>query len=493
VAAPHADLEEATIADLAARMARGETSASALVEAYLARIDAIDRAGPALRSILEVNPDAPAIAASLDRERRARGPRGALHGIPVVVKDNVDTGDRMHTTAGSLALAGAPAPRDAQVVARLRAAGAVILGKTNLSEWANIRSSRSTSGWSARGGLTRNPYALDRNASGSSSGTAAAVAASLATAGVGTETDGSIVSPSSICGLVGVKPTVGLLGGAGIVPISHSQDTAGPMARTVVDAALLLGAMSGVDYAASLHAVDLRGVRLGVRRKSYGDLSPLVEAVYTNALDELRSLGCTLVDPAEPALPKELGDWELDVLLTELKADLATYLATRPGVAVRTLQDVVRFNLDHAREELRWFAHDLFEKALAKAGLDSADYLDSLGRCRRATRGDGIDAILATHRLDALVAPTGGPAWRTDLLNGDNAAAAGSSSTLAAVAGYPSITVPSGELTGLPLGISFTGGARSEAVLLRIAYGYEQATRHRRPPLYRATVDVFPA
>jgi amidase len=492
--APRSDLEEATIADLAARMARGETSASALVEGYLARIEALDRpaaaAGPALRSILEVNPDARAIAASLDTERRARGPRSALHGIPIVVKDNVDTGDRMQTTAGSLALAGPPAPRDADVVARLRAAGAVILAKTNLSEWANIRSSRSTSGWSARGGLTRNPYALDRNTSGSSSGTAAAVAASLAAAGVGTETDGSIVSPSSICGLVGVKPTVGLLGGAGIVPISHSQDTAGPMARTVADAALLLGAMAGVDYTASLHAGDLRGVRLGVRRKSYGDLSSLVEAAYAKTLDDLRALGATLVDPAEPDLPKDLGDWETDVLLTELKADLAKYLATRPGVTVRTLDDVVRFNIDHASDELRWFAQDLFDKALAKGGLDSAAYLDALARCRKATRDDGIDAVITTHRLDALVAPTGGPAWRTDLLSGDNAAAAGSSSTLGAVAGYPSVTVPSGELCGLPLGILFTGRARSEAVLLRIAYAYEQATRHRRAPTYRATVDA---
>jgi amidase len=308
---------------------------------------------------------------------------------------------------------------------------------------------------------------------------------------VGTETDGSIVSPSSICALVGIKPTVGLLGGAGIVPIAHSQDTAGPMARTVTDAALLLGAMAGVDYAPSLDAAGLRGARIGVRRKSYGDLSPLVEAAYARALDELRALGTILADPAEPDLPKDLGDWELDVLLTELKADLATYLAARPNVAVRTLQDVVRFNLEHAREELRWFAQDLFDKALAKGGLDSAAYLDSLARCRKATRDEGIDAVMTAHRLDALVSPTGGPAWRTDLLSGDNAAPAGTSSTLAAVAGYPSITVPSGELTGLPLGISFTGRARSEATLLRIAYAYEQATRHRTPPLYRATVDVF--
>lgn len=492
VSAPHADLEEATIADLAARMKRGETSAAGIVDAYLARVEALDRGGPALRSILEVNPDARSIAASLDEERRARGPRGPLHGIPVVVKDNVDTGDRMQTTAGSFALAGPPAAKDADVVARLRAAGAVILAKTNLSEWANIRSTRSTSGWSARGGLTRNPYALDRNTSGSSSGTAASVAASLAAAGVGTETDGSIVSPSSICGLVGIKPTVGLLGGGGIVPISHTQDTAGPMARSVADAAALLGAMAGADYASSLDPAGLKGARIGVRRKTYGDLSPVVEAGYAAVLDELRALGAVLVDPVDPEMPKELGDWELEVLLTELKADLAKYLAGRPGVAVRSLEDVVRFDLAHAREELRWFGQEMFEKALAKGGLDAPAYVDALARCRKATRDDGIDAVMTAHSLDALVAPTGGPAWRTDLINGDNPAAGGGSATLAAVAGYPNVTVPSGELCGLPLGVSFTGRARSEATLLRIAFAYEQATRHRKPPLYRASVDVFP-
>lgn len=489
-AAPHAELEEATIADLAARMNRGELTARDLALGYLARIDALDRSGPSLRAVLETNPDALAIADALDAERRSRGPRGPLHGIPLVVKDNIDTGDRMLTTAGSLALVGAPAPRDADVVERLRKAGAVILGKTNLSEWANIRSTRSTSGWSARGGLTRNPYTLDRNTSGSSSGSAAAVAASLAAAALGTETDGSIVSPSSMCGLVGVKPTVGLLGGRGIVPISHTQDTAGPMARTVADAAVVLGALAGADYSDALRGDGLRGARVGVRTHSYDEMSPQVNATFEAALADMRALGAVLVDPADPELPHELGEWELEVLLTELKADLAAYLATRTGIAVRSLADIVRFDLDHAAQELRWFGQELFEKSLSKGGLDSPGYVDALARCGKSTRDGGIDAVVKSHQLDALVAPTGGPAWRSDLLTGDNLTGGGSS-TLAAIAGYPSVTVPSGELCGLPLGISFTGAARSEATLLRLAYAYEVATRHRRPPLYRPTIDVF--
>jgi amidase len=489
-AAPHAELEEATIAELAARMNRGELTARDLVLGYLARIEAIDGSGPSLRAVLETNPDALAIADALDGERRARGPRGPLHGIPVLVKDNIDSGDRMLTTAGSLALAGAPAPRDADVVERLRRAGAVLLGKTNLSEWANIRSTHSTSGWSARGGLTRNPYALDRNTSGSSSGSAAAVAASLATVALGTETDGSIVSPSSICGLVGVKPTVGLLGGRGIVPISHAQDTAGPMARTVADAALLLGALASADYAAALRPDGLRGARIGVRRHSYDEVTPQVNASFEAALADLKALGAVLIDPADPELPHELGEWELEVLLTELKADLAAYLATRTGVAMRSLDDVVRFDRDHAAQELRWFGQELFEKSLGKGGLDSPAYVDALAKCRKASRDGGIDAVVKAHQLDALVAPTGGPAWRTDLLSGDNTSGGGSS-TLSAIAGYPNVTVPSGDLCGLPLGISFTGPARSEATLLRLAFAYEAATRHRRAPLYRPTVDVF--
>ncbi len=486
--APHGELEEATIADLSARMARGDLTSRALVDAYVARVEALDRRGPALRSVLELNPDAPAIAAALDAERRAKGVRGPLHGIPVVVKDNIDTGDRMQTTAGSLALVGAPARRDADVIARLRQAGAVLLGKTNLSEWANIRSTHSVSGWSARGGLTRNPYAIDRSTSGSSSGSAAAVAASLASVAIGTETDGSIVSPSSICGLVGVKPTVGLLGGAGIVPISRTQDTAGPIARTVADAAVLLGALAGRDYALSLDRNGARGARIGVLRRSYGDMSPAAETSFAAALDDLRRLGAVLVDPVVIPNTHDAVDPELDVLLFELKEGMAAYLATRQDQPARTLEDLVRFNTAHAREELAWFGQELFEKALAKGGLDSPAYLAALATCRRIVRDEGIDAVMAANRLDALVAPTGGPAWRVDVVNGDNPNGGGSSS-LAAVAGYPSVTVPCGEVMGLPLGMSILGTAWSEGVLLRVAFAYEQATRHRRPPTYRATID----
>jgi amidase len=478
----HDDLEEATIADLGARMQRGELSATDLVTRYLARIDAIDRKGPALTSVIETNPDALAIAARCDEERRAGKVRGPLHGIPILVKDNIDTGDRMQTTAGSLALAGPPAPRDATAVARLREAGAILLGKTNLSEWANMRSSRSTSGWSARGGLTKNPYALDRNASGSSSGSGAAVAANLCAAALGTETDGSIVSPSSICGIVGMKPTVGLVSGSGIVPIAHSQDTAGPMTRSVADAALLLQVLAGEDYAKALAAGRAMPKRIGVVR-GLGNPSKPVLAIFDAAVEDLRRLGATMIDGVDLGAVSKLDDPELLVLLYELKADMARYLEARQHPSgARTLDDLLRFNAAHAREELAYFGQEHFEAAVAKGGLDTREYLDALATCRRIARDEGIDAAMTKHRLDALVAPTGGPAWITDLVNGD--AFTGSSSTPAAVAGYPSITVPAGHLHGLPIGISFFGGARSEAVLLAIAHAYEQATRHRRKPLF---------
>jgi amidase len=500
--APHADLEEATIAELSARMAKGELAAVDLVDRYVARIEAIDRAGPLLRSVIELNPEARAIAAGLDEERKVRGPRGPLHGIPVLLKDNIDTGDRMLTTAGSLALAAAPAPADSHVAARLREAGAVILGKTNLSEWANMRSSKSTSGWSARGGLTRNPYVLDRNTSGSSSGSAAAAAASLCAVAVGTETDGSIVSPASICGLVGLKPTVGLVSRTGIVPIAHSQDTAGPMARTVADAAALLSALTGVDprdaattgqparidYLEALDSGAARGKRLGVVRAWHGIAKPVM-AIFDAAVAELRKLGAVIVDPVELGPMGKLDDPEMEVLLTELAADLAAYLATRgTGIRARTLADVVRFNAEHAAGELSWFGQELFEQAVAKGGLDSPAYREALATCRRIARDEGIDAALRAQKLDALVAPTGGPAWMTDLVNGDSFT--GSSSTPAAVAGYPSITVPAGALQGLPIGISFFAGAYSEPTLIGLAYAYEQATRHRQRPRFLATLDA---
>jgi amidase len=500
--APFADLEEVTLAALAGRLARGEISARELTERYLARIEALDRKGPRLRSVLETSPTALAEAERLDGELRSGKVRGPLHGIPIVLKDNIDTGDAMQTTAGSLALLGAPAPRDATVAARLREAGAVLLGKTNLSEWANIRSSHSTSGWSARGGLTRNPYALDRNTSGSSSGSAAATAANLCAASVGTETDGSIVSPSSICGLVGLKPTVGLVSRAGIIPISSTQDTAGPMTRTVADAALLLGVLAGadsrdpataaqparVDYTRALDKDGLRGRRIGVVRGLSGIGKP-VWAIFDAALEDLRRLGAVLVDPVDLGPLGKLDDPELAVLLFELKAGMAAYLAERrPPSGVRTLEDVVRWNTAHAADELRWFGQELFEQAVAKGPLDSAAYRDALALCGKVARDEGIDAALRRDRLDALVAPTGGPAWLSDLVNGD--AFTGSCSTVAAVARYPHLTVPAGMLHGLPIGLSFFAGAYSEATLLRMGYAYEQATKRRERPRFPATVDL---
>ena len=499
-------LAEATIGDLQDGMKSGKWTARSITEAYLARIDALDAGGPALRSVLEKNPDALAIADSLDRERRETGPRGPLHGIPILVKDNVDTVDRMATTAGSLALVGAKPPADAFVVRRLRDAGAVLLGKTNLSEWANIRSSTSTSGWSGRGGLTRNPYALDRNPCGSSSGSGVAVAASLCSAAVGTETDGSIVSPSSANGIVGVKPTVGLVSRSGVIPISHSQDTAGPMARTVRDAAILLGALAGIDaedaatgagerralpdYTAFLDPNGLKGARIGVVRGLFGFLDR-VDAVMAEALAAIKSAGAELVDPVELTSAAKIGEPEGTVLHYEFKAGLNAYLARLgPGAPVKTLKDVIAFNEKHAKEEMPYFGQETFLKAEARGPLTSFEYLEALAKSRRLARTEGIDATMDRHKLDALVAPTLGPACVTDLVNGDRWL--GDASTAPAVAGYPHITVPAGFVFGLPVGISFFGRAWSEPVLLKVAYGFEQATRARRPPRYLTTADLKP-
>jgi amidase len=495
--------EQPDAAALAAAMAEGGLTSEQIVRDCLARIAAIDHAGPKLMSVIELNPDAIAIAKALDAERKAGRVRGPLHGLPVLVKDNIATGDRMSTSAGSLALDGVRATRDAHVVKRLRDAGAVILGKTNLSEWANIRSTRSVSGWSARGGLTRNPYALDRNTSGSSSGTAAAIAASLAPLGVGTETDGSIVSPASICGLVGLKPTVGRLSRDGIVPIAPSQDTPGPMTRSVADAALLYAAMAGRDgaddatSAAPAEPVPtaiplpddaLRGARIGVARAYFTGFDEL-DALIDQAIVVMKRAGAEIVDPVDLASPT-YTDAELRVLLYELKASLPRHLATfAPGAKVKTLADAIAFNRAHHEREMAWFGQELFEKAEAYGGIDTKEYLDSLAECRKGARENGLDRVLKANRLDALIAPTGGPAWLIDPVNGDHSGA--SFSSPAAVAGYPHLTVPAGFVRGLPVGLSFVGSAWSEARLLALGHAYETISANRRPPTFprRTTPD----
>ena len=498
------ELDEITVAKLQREMQSGGLTAVSVTEKYLARLENADKHGPAVNSVIEINPEALAMAERLDRERKAKRPRGPLHGIPVLIKDNIATRDRMMTTAGSLALVGARPVKDAFVVKRLRDAGAVILGKANLSEWANIRSSHSTSGWSGRGGLTRNPYALDRNPCGSSSGSAAAVSANFCMLALGTETDGSIVCPSSVNGMVGIKPTVGLVSRAGIIPIAHSQDTAGPMARTVTDAAILLGALSGVDaddpaseasrgkafadYTKFLDPNGLRASRIGVVRKFFG-ISEAVDSLMNQALEEMKRQGAVIVDPVELGTSDQLGDSELLVLLYELKADLNSYLAAlAPGAPVHTLQDIIEFNERNRKKEMPYFGQDLFIKAEAKGPLTEKEYLDALEKNHRLTQKEGIDAVMEKFQLDALVAPTSGPAWLTDLVDGDHDT--GGSSTPAAVAGYPNINVPAGFVFGLPVGISFFGKAYSEPTLLKLAYAFEQATRHRRAPQFLPTANL---
>ena len=496
-------LDEVTVAQLQNWMAVGKYSAVAITRKYLARIEQIDRHGPRLNAVIETNPDAVAIAADLDRERRAKGPRGPLHGIPVLIKDNIDTHDRMTTTAGSLALQGSIAPRDSFVAEKLRAAGAVILGKTNLSEWANFRGSLSTSGWSGRGGQTRNPYVLDRNPSGSSSGSAVAVAANLCAVAVGTETDGSVLSPSSFNGIVGIKPTLGLISRSGIIPIAHSQDTAGPMARSVTDAATLLGALAGSDprdpataesaaraqpdYARSLDARGLEGARLGVARAFFG-FHPKVDLLIQGALKGMKRFGAQLIDPVLLKKSPELEAAEIEVLRYEMKADMNAYLAQLgPAAPVRTLKDIIEFNERHSAQELQWFGQEELIKSQAKGPLTEQAYLEALATCRRLARTEGIDAITDKHNLDAIVAPTSTPAHLTDWVTGDHGL--GDSTTPAAVAGYPSITVPAGFIFGLPVGISFFGRAWSEPKLLRIAFAFEQATKARRPPRFLQAVE----
>jgi amidase len=498
------ELDEITISDLQDGMKSGKFTARFLVEKYSSRIDDVDQRGPAINSVIEMNPDALWIAAALDQERKAKGPRGPLHGIPVLIKDNIDTADRMMTTAGSLALVGSKPSKDSFVAEKLRASGAVILGKTNLSEWANIRSSHSTSGWSGRGGLTKSPYALDRNPCGSSSGSGAGVSANLCAAAIGTETDGSIVCPASSNGVAGIKPTVGLVSRSGIIPISHSQDGAGPLCRTVRDAAIMLGALTGVDprdaatsgsqgksfmdYTQFCDPNGLKGARIGVARKYFG-FSDSVDALMEQSLDTMKKQGATLMDPADIETFGKFDESELLVFMYELKADLNAYLAgLGPNFPMRTLKDIIDFNERNRQREMPYFGQDLFLKAEAKGPLTEKAYLDALEKNHQLARTEGIDATLDKHRLDAIVAPTGGPAWITDLVNGDHVA--GGSSNAAAVAGYPNINVTAGFIFGLPVGISFFGRAWSEPTLIRLAFAFEQATKARQSPRFLPTIAV---
>lgn len=498
--APHEQIEEATITGLQAEMTAGRLSARELTQRYLERIAAMNEAGPELRAVIETNPEALDIAAALDRERAASGPRGPLHGIPVLLKDNIDTADQMQTTAGSLALADSRPGADATIAARLRAAGAVLLGKANMSEWANFRSSYSSSGWSGRGGQARNPYALDRSTSGSSSGSASAVAANLTAVSIGTETNGSILSPGAANGIVGIKPTVGLTSRAGVIPISHTQDTVGPFGRTVADAAATLGALTGVDprdpatqasagnsytdYTQFLDANALRGARIGIARETFFGYSEKADPLAEAAIAALRAAGAEVIDPADLPTAKALRETpaEYQVLLYEFKADLNAYLATRDS-AVRTLEQLIAFNEAHEADEMPIFGQDILIASQAKGPLTEAAYVEALAEIRRLSRTDGIDAVMDAHRLDALFMLTGGPVWKIDQLNGDSERG-GSSAGPAALAGYPAITVPIGAVAGVPVGVTFTGRVFSEPKLIALAYAFEQVTLARTRPTY---------
>ncbi len=502
---PQFELEEMTIAEMQEWMEAGRFTARYLVERYLERIDAMDKSGPRTASVLETNPDALALADELDAERRAGRSRGPLHGIPVFIKDNIDTADKMMTTAGSFALLGAKRERDAFVVERMRSAGVIILGKTNLSEWANFRSTQSSSGWSGRGGQCRNPYALDRNPCGSSSGSGVASSANYCAAAVGTETDGSVVCPSAANSVIGIKPTVGLVSRSGIIPIAHSQDTAGPMARTVADAAALLSAMTGVDsrdsatsasqgnaeadYTRFLEADGLRSARLGVVRENYSGFSPEADGVLEEAIAAMRDAGAEIIDPANIPTAGEFGDSEFEVLLYEFKADLNAYLAgLGPDAPAKSLEELIAFNEANAEREMPFFGQEIFHMAQEKGPLSDDAYREALEKNHRQSRTEGIDAVMDEHRLDALIAPTGAPPWPIDLINGDHYL--GGSSSLAAVSGYPNITVPAGYVYGLPVGLSIFGRAWSEPTLIRIAYGFEQTTKVRRAPRFLPTADL---
>ncbi len=503
---PPTEIDEATIAQLQEMVRSGQQTYGTLTRHYLQCIDDLDRKGPTLRAILEINPDAPGIADQMDTERKAGRLRGPLHGIPIVIKGNIDTHDRMSTTAGSLALAGSIALRDAFIVQKLRAAGAVIIAKTSLSEWANFRSTHSSSGWNGQAGQGKNPYVLDRNTCGSSSGSGQATSANMTALSIGTETDGSIVCPSSAHALVGIKPTVGLWSRAGIIPISASQDTAGPMARTVTDAAILLGVLTGADprdpatarsagealtdYTKSLDAQGLRGARVGVARAKLTGYSYDADRLLTNAIDAMKSAGAVIVDPADIPHLGEYDDTENIVLQYEFKHGINEYLASLgPGAPMKSLKDLITFNEQHASEEMPYFGQEVFIQSQARGPLTDKKYIDALAKNRRLSRTLGIDAVMTQHKLDAIVCPTGNPAWPTDLVNGDHFT--GGSSTPGAVAGYPSITVPMGYALGsLPVGLSFIGRAWSEASLIRLAYSFEQATLHRKAPRFLPSVEL---
>lgn len=503
---PFPELEEVTIAQLQAAMTAGELTARRLTEMYLERISALDKSGPTLKSVIEVNLDVLAIASALDEERASKGVRGSLHGIPILLKDNIATLDRMQTTAGSLALLHSRVPRDAFVAARLREAGAVILGKANLSEWANFRSTSSSSGWSGRGGQCLNPYVLNRTPCGSSSGSASAVASNLAAASLGTETDGSIIAPATMCGVVGIKPTLGLTSRAGVVPIAHSQDTVGPFGRTVADAAVLLGAIIGVDahdaatsesegklhndYTQFLDADGLRGARIGIARESFFGYSSKSDAITENAIQRMRDLGASIIDPANIPTSKQMSssESEMTVLLYEFKADLNAYLSELTESQVRTLEDIIAFNKAHAEEELPYFGQEVLLMAQETTTLDDPKYIAALEENHRLARQEGIDAVMEQHQLDALVVPSGSPAWTIDLINGDHSM--GGSTQPSALAGYPAISVPAGYTFELPVGITFIGRAYSEPTLIKLAYAFEQATKARHAPRYLPTIPM---
>ena len=496
-------LPEWTIAELQEKMETGELTARRLAELYLARIEAVDKEGPYLNSIIELNPDALDIADALDDERQSGKIRGALHGVPILIKDNIDTHDRMQTTAGSLALEGNIAEKDAFVVKQLRKAGAVILGKTNLSEWANFRGKRSISGWSSRGGLTRNPYALDRSACGSSSGSGAAVAANLCAAAIGTETDGSIICPAQTNGIVGIKPTLGLVSRSGIIPIAHSQDTAGPMARTVADAAILLGAMTGADgrdsatrlsrkrglsnYTKSLDLDGLNGVRIGVARNMAGT-NPRILKIFEFCIEVLKKLGAEVIDPADVRNFDKFSSTELEVLHYEFKAGLNKYLKSLSnGARVHSMEDVIRFNEENRDRVMPFFGQEHMIEAQEKSSLRDKKYREALAKNHRYSRTTGIDAAFRKHKLDAIIVPSGGPAWLIDLVNGDSINWDMESTSPPAVAGYPHITAPAGYISGLPVGLSFIGKAWQESALIKFAYAFEQATQLRRTPRFLPT------